>query len=227
MTKYHVGMLLFPDLTLQDFVGPYDVFIKAECFTVFTVAEDAGPIRAEGGLVVQPQYTFENCPEIDILFVPGGRGVTALLMNSPWLSFLAGRGARAKYITSVCTGSLLLAAAGLLQGYQATTHWRSLPLLKMFGVDTVEARVVKDRNRITGGGITAGIDFGLQITAWLGGEQMAKTVQLLLEYSPEPPFNSGNIKSADTATVTDAMAKTEPMFESRRNIIIALTASRP
>jgi cyclohexyl-isocyanide hydratase len=223
MKTHTVGMLLFPNLTLQDFAGPYDVFIRAQGFTVYTVAENTHPIQAEGGVVLQAQYSFEDCPAIDILFVPGGRGITPLLTNSACLSFLKTRADRAEYITAVCTGSLLLAAAGLLSGYKATTHWRSIPLLKMFNVDAVEERVVRDRNRITGGGITAGIDFGLQVTAWIAGEQVARTIQLLLEYSPAPPFNSGTVKTADTLTVHEAVIQTQQLFDARYEIIKKLT----
>jgi cyclohexyl-isocyanide hydratase len=225
MKKYNIGMLLFPNVTLQDFAGPYDVFIRAECFTVCTVAENTRPMQVEGGLVLQAQYTFDDCPAIDILFVPGGRGITPLLTDQTYLSFLRTRGLQAEYITAVCTGSLLLAAAGLLTGYKATTHWRSMPLLKMFNVDAVEERVVKDRNRITGGGITAGIDFGLQLTAWIAGENIASTIQLLLEYAPEPPFDSGNIKTAKPDTVQEAMAQTQQLFDVRLKIVTGIVGS--
>jgi cyclohexyl-isocyanide hydratase len=224
MKKYSIGMLLFPNLTLQDFAGPYDVFIRAECFTVYTVSENTLPIQVEGGLVLQAQYAFEDCPPIDILFVPGGRGITPLLRNRTYLSFLETRSHQAEYITAVCTGSLLLASAGLLSGYKATTHWRSIPLLKMFNVEVVEERVVKDRNRITGGGITAGIDFGLQLTAWLGGENIARTIQLLLEYAPEPPFN-GNIKTAESDIGQQALMQTQELYDVRFKIISEITGN--
>jgi cyclohexyl-isocyanide hydratase len=224
MKKYNIGMLLFPDLTLQDFAGPYDVFIRAESFNVYTVSENTAPIRVEGGLVLQPQYNFNDCPPIDILFVPGGRGITWLLDNDNYLSFLKTRAHNAAYITAVCTGSLLLAAAGLLSGYKATTHWRSINLLKMFGVEAMQQRVVKDRNRITGGGITAGIDFGLQLTAWIVGEDAAKTIQLLLEYHPEPPFKSGNVTTAEPHILEEAMKQTQQLFDKRFKIITGLTA---
>jgi cyclohexyl-isocyanide hydratase len=219
MKKYNIGMLLFPNVTLQDFAGPYEVFIRVECFNVLTVAENTSPMQVEGGLVLQAQYSFDNCPPVDILFVPGGRGITAMLTNVCCLSFLRSSALNAKYITAVCTGSLLLAAAGLLSGYQATTHWRSMPFLKMFNIDAVDERVVRDRNRITGGGITAGIDFALQVTAWIAGENVAKTVQLLLEYSPAPPFNSGSVKTAAPVIVQEAMAQTQQLYDLRLQII--------
>src|SRR4051812_46234188 len=125
MKKYNIGMLLFPHVTLQDFAGPYDVFIRASCFNVYTVSENTNPMQVEGGLVLQSQYSFDDCPPVDILFVPGGRGITPLLTNAAYISFLQSRSIHAEYITAVCTRSLLLAAAGLLTGYRATTHWRS------------------------------------------------------------------------------------------------------
>jgi cyclohexyl-isocyanide hydratase len=226
MKKYNIGMLLFPELTLQDFAGPYDVFIREQSFNVYTVSENTDPFRVEGGLVLQSQYNFSDCPPIDILFVPGGRGITSLLDNDVYLSFLKSRAQDAAYITAVCTGSLLLAAAGLLSGYKATTHWRSISLLKMFGVEAIQQRVVKDRNRITGGGITAGIDFGLQVTAWIAGEDAAKTIQLLLEYHPEPPFESGNVKTAEPHIIDEAMKQTQSLFDKRLKIITGLMAKR-
>ncbi|MDB5013675.1 MAG: ThiJ/PfpI protein, partial [Daejeonella sp.] len=202
-------MLLFPDLTLQDFVGPYDVFIRAECFEVYTVALNTKFIKAEGGLSVSADYSFEDCPSVDILFVPGGKGITPLLTDLRYIEFLTNKGKNAQYITGVCTGSLLLAAAGLLTGYRATTHWRSIVLLKMFGIDAVEERVVIDRSRITGGGITAGIDFGLVLTALIGGEDQAKLVQLILEYNPQPPFKSGSPADAEPHILEKAIEITQ------------------
>jgi len=216
-------MLLFPDLTLQDFVGPYDVFVRAECFEVYTVAINKEDIHAEGGLTIRAAYDFNDCPAVDILFVPGGKGVTPLLTNRTYIDFLRRQGQNARYITSVCTGSLLLASAGLLTGYCATTHWRSLELLRMFGIETLEERVVTDRNRITGGGITAGIDFGLILTAIVGGEERAKVVQLLLEYSPQPPFNSGDPSQAEQRIVDIACEHTQPLFDLREGIIQQIT----
>ena len=226
MKKFKIGMLLFPDLTILDFTGPYDVFIRAACFEVYTVSQNIQKIQAEGGLSVDADYSFDDCPQVDILFVPGGRGITPLLANKAYHSFLQKQAAGAQYITGVCTGSLLLAASGLLSGYQATTHWRSLELLRMFGVNAVDKRVVIDRNRITGGGITAGIDFGLVLTALIGGENMAKTVQLILEYNPEPPFQSGLPQKAEPHILQMAMEITQPLFDSRIKLIQQITGMK-
>ena len=215
MNTLTIGMLLFPELTIQDFIGPYEVFTRVEKFKALVVAETTELIKAEGGLSVKADYSFENCPQVDILFVPGGKGITPLLTNKTYLNFLSKQGRNASYITAVCTGSLLLGAAGLLNGYKATTHWRSLQLLRMMNIEVIEERVVTDRNRITGGGITAGIDFGLTLTALLAGEDVAKIIQLMLEYAPEPPFNSGSAKTAEPHILQKAIEITQPSFDLR------------
>ena len=212
-------MLLFPGLTILDFTGPYDVFTKAPCFDVIIIGETTDPVRAEGGLVLQPEIAMADCPQLDVVFVPGGRGINALLTNEPVLQFLRRQGKKAKYITSVCTGALVLAAAGLLEGFKATTHWRSLELLRMFGVETLEERVVKDRSRITGGGVTAGIDFGLVLTALVGGEEMAKVIQLQLEYNPAPPFRAGSPHTAGLPVLQKAKELSQLTLETRKKII--------
>ncbi|CAL1520455.1 DJ-1/PfpI family protein [Chitinophaga sp. MM2321] len=219
MQQLKIGMLLFPDVTILDFTGPYELFIRAACFEVIIIGESIAPLKAEGGLMLQPNLALADCPQLDIIFVPGGRGINALLTNDTVLSFLRRQAVQAKYITSVCTGSLVLAAAGLLHGYKATTHWRSLELLQMFGVDTAEARVVRDRNRITGGGVTAGIDFGLVLTALIGGEEMAKIIQLQLEYNPAPPFRAGSPHTAGIPVLQSAREMTRHMLETRKKII--------
>lgn len=219
-------MLLFPELTILDFTGPYDVFIKASCFEVLIIGATKGPVRAEGGLTLQPDIAMADCPQLDIIFVPGGRGINALLTDQPVMQFLREQAVKAKYITSVCTGALVLAAAGLLDGYKATTHWRSLELLRMFGVETIEERVVRDRNRITGGGVTAGIDFGLQLTAIIGGEELAKVIQLQLEYNPEPPFRAGSPNTAGLPVLQKAKEITQLTLETRKRIIRQLLQDR-
>lgn len=217
--KLKTGMLLFPDLTLQDFVGPYDVFIRAGCFQIFVVSENTEFMQAEGGLKLKADISFSECPPLDIIFVPGGRGINPLMTNKAYIDFIRCQGMQAKFITSVCTGSLLLAVAGLLTGYKATTHWRSLNLLKMLNVETVEDRIVIDRNRITGGGVTAGIDFALTLTGMLAGEERAKIIQLMLEYNPSPPFNSGSPKHADEQILKRAMLASQDVFDERVKII--------
>ncbi|WP_161596807.1 DJ-1/PfpI family protein [Chitinophaga vietnamensis] len=226
MQKLKIGMLLFPDLTIMDFTGPYDVFIKAPCFEVLIIGEDTQLIRAEGGLRLQTDISLNDCPQLDVLFIPGGKGINALLTNDAVIGFLQRQAPGVKYFTSVCTGALVLAAAGLLDGYKATTHWRSLDLLRMFGVEVVEERVVRDRNRITGGGVTAGIDFGLKLTAMVGGEELAKIIQLQLEYHPQPPFNAGSPHTAGIPVLQRTRELTQWMFDTRKTIIRSLLQRR-
>lgn len=190
------------------------------------IGETTGIIQAEGGLLLQPEVALANCPQLDVIFVPGGTGINALLTNTAILQFLRDQALKAKYITSVCTGALVLAAAGLLDGFKATTHWRSLELLRMFGVETLEERVVKDRSRITGGGVTAGIDFGLVLTALIGGDEAAKIVQLQLEYNPAPPFRAGSPHTAGLPVLQQAKELTAYILESRKKIIRQLLQDR-
>lgn len=223
--KLTVGMIVFPNLTMMDFVGPYDVFVKAACFEVIILSENKNPIRAEGGLSFQATVSFEECPQLDVIFVPGGKGINPLLTNPVYINFLTQQGKIATYITSVCTGSLLLAAAGLLNGYKATTHWRSLDLLRMLNIETLAERVVIDRNRITGAGVTSGIDFALVLTALVGGETMVKTIELSLEYNPQPPFNSGSPQTAEAEVLKKAIENSQSVFDARVAIIKKIIAS--
>jgi cyclohexyl-isocyanide hydratase len=225
MNKLKVGMLVFPEMTILDFTGPYDVFVRASCYNVLIIGADTSPFKVEGGMQMQAELAWGNCPQLDILFVPGGKGINPLMSDKKFISFLQRQAENAKYITSVCTGSLLLGAAGLLTGYRATTHWRSLELLERFGAQAVNQRVVVDRNRITGGGITAGIDFALSLTAMIGGETMAKTVQLILEYAPQPPFQSGSPDLAEPTILATAKEMTQALFDQRVAIIDLLEAS--
>src|SRR5689334_19024028 len=172
-------MLIFPNLTQLDLTGPYEVFGRLPHTKVLLIAESLEPLKSDNGLLLTPDATFGTAPRADVLFVPGGKGIFDAMQNKKLISFLQNQAADAKYITSVCTGSLVLAAAGLLNGYKATTHWLSLNLLRLFNVDVVEERVVIDRNRITGGGVTAGIDFGLHVASKLFNEDVAKEVQLM------------------------------------------------
>jgi cyclohexyl-isocyanide hydratase len=217
-TPLNVGMVLFPNVTQLDLTGPYEVFARLPGAKVFLVAATEAPVRSERGLTIAPDTTFENAPELEVLFVPGGPGVDAMMEDEVLLQFLRARAARARYVTSVCTGALVLGAAGLLQGYRATTHWLSLELLALFGAEPVDERVVIDRNRITGGGVTAGIDFGLTVAAELFGQQVAQEVQLILEYSPAPPFSSGSPNHAPAGVVKSVIAARQGIQSKRRAI---------
>lgn len=209
-----IGMLLYPGMTALDFVGPQHMFASLMGATVHHVAKTLDPVVCESNLTIVPTTTLVECPrELDILFVPGGGEGTLEAMQDPEiLDFLNDRGSRAKLVTSVCVGSLLLGAAGLLRGYQATSHWATLSVLPLAGAHPVEQRVVQDRNRITGAGVSAGLDLGLIILALLRDRNYAETTQLLAEYSPEPPFQAGSPRTASP----DVTAMVDSMFVSYR-----------
>jgi cyclohexyl-isocyanide hydratase len=202
----NIGMLLFPRLTQLDLTGPFELLHRLPDTRVHLLWKDLQPVRSESGMVILPTTPLDDCPPLDVLFVPGGIGVRSLLTDDKILSFLGRQGANAKWVTSVCIGSLLLGAAGLLQGYQATTHWFYVDMLQSFGAHYVKGRVVVDRNRMTGGGVTAGIDFGLRLVAALAGEKLARALQLGLEYDPEPPFHCGHPDRADRELVEEVRA---------------------
>jgi cyclohexyl-isocyanide hydratase len=207
-----IGMLLYPGLTLLDLIGPQTVFSWFANTHLVWKTKDL--VYSDTGIGMQPTCTFASCPrDLDILFVPGGFGQNQLMSDAETLAFLADRGPKAKYVTSVCSGSLLLGAAGLLKGYKATSHWAARDGLSAFGAIPTDARVVVDRNRITGGGVTAGIDFGLAILAKLRGDDAAKLTQLAMEYDPEPPFQAGSPKTAGPAIVEQAMSFMAATFE--------------
>jgi cyclohexyl-isocyanide hydratase len=219
-------MVLFPDLTQLDLTGPYEVFSRMPRTRVLLVSNSLEPVRSDKGLALLPDVTFADAPALDILCVPGGNGVLPAMENEGLMQFLRQQGQSARYLTSVCTGSLLLAAAGLLDGYRATTHWLSLDLLALLGVETVQERVVIDRNRITGGGVTAGIDFGLVIAAQLFGERVAREIQLMLEYNPAPPFDSGSPEKAGPELMREVMAQRQEIQEKRRRTITEMLEKR-
>lgn len=187
-----VAMLVHPKMVALDLIGPLTVF-KVLRFDVQLVWKDRGPVSTDVGLALMPTHTFaESFHEPDILFVPGGTlGTIDCINDEAVCAYVADRGARAAWVTSVCTGSLLLGAAGLLKGYAATGYWAVADLLPLFGARHVDQRVVRDRNRMTGGGVTAGIDFALALAAELRGEEAARKAQLVIEYAPAPPFDNG------------------------------------
>ncbi|QCI62871.1 DJ-1/PfpI family protein [Phreatobacter stygius] len=211
----HVVMLAFPRMTQLDLTGPFEVFTRFKELQVDLVWKTAGPVTDASGLRLVPSKTFADCPPADILFVPGGPGQMALMEDQETLDFLRGQAKGASWITSVCTGSLVLAAAGLLTGYRATSHWASIDQLTLFDVEAVCQRVVVDRNRVTGAGVTSGIDFGLTLTAMLFGEERARAAQLGMEYDPEPPFAGGTPSTAPAATVSAVTAVLAPFLAER------------
>lgn len=214
-----VGMLLFENATQLDLTSAYEVFARMPRARVSLLANTLEPVRTEWGLTITPDLSFTTAPPFDVICVPGGWGVNALLSDDALLDFLAVQGESARYVTSVCTGALLLGAAGLLRGYRATTHWMSLDLLPLFGAIPVAERVVRDRNRITGGGVTAGIDFALVLAAELYGESEAQRIQLAIEYDPHPPFNSGSPRTAPGDVRDDVLRAAESSLAQRRAAI--------
>jgi cyclohexyl-isocyanide hydratase len=213
------GLLVFPDLTQLDLTGPYEVLSRAPGMRVLLVGTRPGPIRSEWGLTLATDCTLENAPPLDILCVPGGVGVNALLADDSVLDAVAAQGDRAAWVTSVCTGALVLGAAGLLRGYRATTHWLSLDLLPALGATPVDARVVRDRNRITGGGVTAGIDFALTLLAELRGREVAERISLMLEYAPAPPFRAGLPAEAPPALVGAVRSDRAAVQQDRTTLV--------
>jgi cyclohexyl-isocyanide hydratase len=214
-----IGIFIFPKVTQLDATGPYEVFARIPGATVDLIASSAAPVVTEWGMTVVPTATIETVSQLDLLCVPGGGGINALLDDAAVLDFVFRQGSLAEYVTSVCTGSLVLGAAGLLRGYRATTHWLSLDLLSIFGAIPVAERIVFDRNRITGGGITAGIDFGLAVAAKIAGDEAAREIQLMMEYDPHPPFQSGSPATADPALVQQIRAKRSDFQAERRRLV--------
>ena len=196
-----IGLLVFPKVQQLDLTGPYEVFASWPEAKVQLVAKTLDVVISATGLKLTPDVAFENCPHFDVICVPGGVGVNPLLSDEETLAFLRRQAARAQFVTSVCTGALVLGAAGLLRGKRATTHWASHDFLNAFGAVPVEARVVSDGLLMTGGGVTAGIDFALTLVAELAGREIAEAIQLNLEYAPAPPFNAGTPKTAPAEVV--------------------------
>ncbi|MHB2209896.1 DJ-1/PfpI family protein [Methylobacterium sp. CM6257] len=208
-----IAMVLFPGMTALDLVGPQALLAGLAQDSLYLVAEVAGPVASDTGLALLATVDFASCPqELDVLFVPGGDGTPAQMRNSALLGFLRTRAARAAWVTSVCTGSLILGAAGLLRGYRATSHWSVRDaVLPMLGAEPVAERVVFDRNRVTASGISAGLDFALALAARLRGADYARTAQLVAEYTPAPPFQAGTPAEAGPAIVQAADAILGPL----------------
>jgi len=222
---HHIGILVFPGVQQLDLTGPYEVFASLPDTKVHLIWKDRAPITSATALVLIPTMTFGECPKLDVICVPGGGGVNALLQDAETLEFLRAQAKQARYVTSVCTGSLVLGAAGLLKGRKATTHWFAHDFLEKFGAIPVHGRVVRDGNLITAGGVTAGIDFGLAVVAELVGRAEAEAIQLGLEYAPAPPFAAGTPHEAPSAVVAAVKERLAPTRKAREAIIDQLIAS--
>ena len=217
--QHQIGLVLFPRLTQLDLTGPFEVFARVPNAKVHLIWKRIEPVVSDVGLTIMPTTTLTECPDLDVVCVPGGPGMNDLLNDDEVLSFLKTQGARARFVTSVCTGALVLGAAGLLKGYKAATHWASMQFLEAFGATPVRARVCVDRNRITGGGVTAGIDFGLVVASQLASRKDAERIQLYMEYNPEPPFQAGSPDTAPPEVLTEFRAYVQGMLEQRRQAV--------
>ncbi len=222
----HIGFVIFPGITQLDMTGPFEVFARMTGSHVHLAWKTLDSVRSDTGLVLSPTVTFADCPDLDVICIPGGPGVNALLIDEDVLAFVRAKADRARYVTSVCTGALVLGAAGLLEGYKAATHWASRDFLKSFGATVVDTRVCIDRNRVTGGGVTAGIDFGLTLAAELGGRPNAELIQLFMEYNPSPPFDAGSPETASPELLAHYREIMKQPLDARR-LAVEKAAARP
>jgi len=220
-----IGIVLFPRVTQLDFTGPLQVFSSVPGAKIHLIWKRIEPVTSDGVMTITPTISFADCPQLDVICVPGGGGTDDMINDEEMLAFLRRQAEGAKYITSVCTGSLVLGAAGLLRGYRATTHWTAMDFLAAFGATPTKSRVCVDRNRVTGGGVTAGIDFALTLVSLLVDRRTAEAIQLRLEYSPAPPFNAG---SPDTAPpeILALMQERIAAAQVRRGEMIGRAAAR-
>lgn len=221
-----IAFLLFPGVTQLDLTGPAQVLSRLGNARLDFVWKTLDPVPTDAGFSILPTATFADVPTADILCVPGGFGINGVIADDEAMAWVEAVGADATWVTSVCTGSLILGAAGLLGGYRAGCHWAQREMLPLFGAIPVDARVVVDRNRVTGGGVTAGIDFALTLTAMIRGEAHARAVQLSLEYDPAPPFNSGSPTSAGSETVAAYQRRVKALAPTRDDELRALAKRR-
>jgi cyclohexyl-isocyanide hydratase len=211
-------MLIFPRLTQLDMTGPYEVLARLPGTKVELVARTLDPVTTDRGMQIVPTVTYDTCPSLDVVMVPGGPGQQDLMEDEAALAFLRKQAATAKYVTSVCTGSLVLGAAGLLKGKRATCHWAALEHLKPLGAIPVSEKVVIDGTIVTGAGVTSGIDFALTLAAILESEAVAREIQLQIEYDPAPPFDSGSPKTAASKTLDAVKGRLAKLNEERRAV---------
>ena len=217
MKLLQIGFLVYPGVVQLDVMGAYQVLAFPPNSNMHLIGKIPDSIKSNEGLTIIPTTTYADCPPLDVLCIPGGgMGQVEMMQDADTLDFLRSQGKTAQYVTSVCTGSLILAAAGLLQGYRATCHWACHDQLAMLGVEVVPERVVVDRDRITGAGVTSGIDLGLTLLGLLCGEETAKMAQLMMEYDPQPPFNAGSPQNAGAALTTRLMKMGKPLIDALR-----------
>jgi cyclohexyl-isocyanide hydratase len=207
MALFNIGFVIFPSLTQLDFTGPLQVLARLPESKIHIVAKSREPVPSDCGLDLVPTHTVADCPRLDLICVPGGAiGVVEAARDRETIEFVRSQAAQAKYVTSVCTGAFILGVAGVLKGRRATTHWAFTDLLPLVGATHEKARVVKDGNIITAGGVSSGIDFGLSVVAEIAGEETARRIQLGIEYDPAPPFSSGHPDRVPAALVESLVA---------------------
>ena len=220
-----IGLVIFPKVTQLDLTGPVQVFSSVPGAKLHLIWKRIEPVPSDSVLTLTPTITFADCPQLDVICVPGGAGTDDMVNDEEMLAFLQKQAAGAKYVTSVCTGSLVLGAAGLLKGYRAATHWTAMDFLKEFGAIPTHTRVCVDRNRVTGGGVTAGIDFALTLVSLLTDRRTAEMIQLRIEYDPAPPFNAGSPETAPAEIVALTRERIAPA-QARRGELIKRAAAR-
>ena len=221
MRPTRVVFLVYPNVTQLDLTGPAQVLSRLPNAKIDLVWKSLDPVQTDSGFALLPTGTLDEVPDVDILCIPGGFGCVDVMHDDEVLAWIRSVGEKAQWVTSVCTGSLILGAAGLLEGYRATSHWAWRDYLKLFGAEPVAERVVFDRNRVTGGGVTAGIDFALALTAQIAGEDYARAVQLGLEYDPHPPFDSGTPAKAGEQLVKRVHERSDRMAPDREERVRA------
>ncbi len=216
-----IGLALFPGLCQLDMTGPHEVMARFPGVELSVVAASLQAVTTDRGLTIRPDCNLLSAPQFDVFVMPGGPGQQALMADREWLDFLVGQARGARVMMGVCTGSLVLGAAGLLQGYRATTHWSCHDLLALLGAEPVAERVVIDRDRVTAAGVTSGIDGALALAAHLFGRDVAERIQLGMEYAPAPPTNAGSPATAPAALVAGMREKGAGLYAARREACLA------
>ena len=222
-----IGLLLFPRMTQLDLTGPFEVFTKIPDARVLLLWKTLQPVEADSGLQLLPYATLNDHPPLDVICIPGGPGVNALMEDTTVLDWLRAQAKHASYVSSVCTGALVLGAAGLLRGKRATSHWGYRDLLTQFGATPTPGRVVRDGNLFTGGGVTAGIDFALTMAAELASPATAQAIQLQIEYAPAPPFDAGTPEHAPPEVLQTVRTASTTMRATREAIVARAAARLP
>jgi cyclohexyl-isocyanide hydratase len=224
VSQIQIALLIFPRMTQLDMTGPFEVFARLPNAKVHLVWKTIEPVVSDVGLTVMPTTTCADCPQADVICIPGGPGQIDLMEDREIIDFVRRQGEAARYVTSVCTGALVLGAAGLLRGYKAATHWASMDNLEHFGAVPAKVRVCVDRNRITGGGVTAGIDFGLVVASHLADRATAEKIQLYMEYNPAPPFSAGSPDTAPYEVLAAFKEMAKPMLTRRKEVTLRVAA---